>query len=69
MTIIYDDLPSAADLLKTMAKAEAEKASEEMRRHAAAEAEKKELLEHLRRPSGVSDEERLQRALPSSNVR
>jgi hypothetical protein len=62
MTINYDDLPSAEDLLKTMAKAEAEKASEEMRRHAAAEAEKKELLEQLRRPSGVSDEERLQRA-------
>ena len=56
------DLPSAADCLKEMAKVEAARASEEMHKHVAAEAEKKELLDRLRRPSGVSDEERLKRA-------
>jgi hypothetical protein len=63
MTAALDDLvPSAADCRKTIALAEAEKASALMRREAAAEAEKKELLERLEKPSGVSDEERLKRA-------
>jgi len=58
----HEDLPSAADCLKKIAQVEAENASQDIRKHAAAEAEKNELLEHLRKPSGVSDEERLQRA-------
>src|SRR6516164_11559580 len=63
MTPALDDvLPSAADCMKKIAVAEAEKASALMRREAAAEAEKKELLERLEKPSGVSDEERLKRA-------
>jgi len=63
MAINVDDvLPSAADCKKKMAEAEAEKASEYMRKQAAAEAEKKALFDHLQKPSGVSDEERLKRA-------
>jgi len=59
---IEDLLPTAADCMKQMALAEAEKASDEARKHAAAEAEKKALLERLQKPSGVSDEERLKKA-------
>ena len=63
MTTTADNLlPTAEDCKKRMADAEAEKASEYMRKHAAAEAEKKALLDQLRGPSGVSDEERLKRA-------
>jgi hypothetical protein len=54
-------LPSAADALKKVTLAEAEKASEERRRQAAADAEKKELLDRLSKPSGVSDADRLER--------
>jgi hypothetical protein len=63
MTTTLDDLvPSAADCMKKIALAEAEKASAYVRRQAAAEAEKKELFERFAKPSGVSDQERLQRA-------
>ena len=63
MTPTLDDLlPTAAECVKTMALAEAEKASEEARKHSAAEAEKKALLERLQKPSGVSDEDRLKKA-------
>ena len=47
--------------MEKLALAEAEKASEEGRKHAAAEAEKKALLDKLTKPSGVSDEEALKR--------
>ena len=57
-----DALPSALDCRKQSALMEAEKASEYMRKRQAAEAEKKELLERLAEPSGVSDEERMKRA-------
>ena len=57
-----DELPSAADNMKKIALAEAEKASAYMRKQAAAEAEKRELLDRFEKPSGVSDEERLKRA-------
>lgn len=63
MTTTMDDvLPTAKDLQKKLALAEAEKAAESARRQAAEEAEKKALLEHLSKPSGVSDEERMKRA-------
>lgn len=62
MTTIDDVLPTAKDLQKTLALAEAEKAAESARRLAAEEAEKKALLDHLQKPSGVSDEERMRRA-------
>jgi hypothetical protein len=57
-----DLLPSAEECSKRMAVAEAEKASEYMRKQAAVEAEKKALLDKLKGPSGVSDDERLKRA-------
>ena len=55
-------LPSAQDCMKKIALAEAEKASAYMRKQAAADAEKRELLDRLAKPSGISDEERLKRA-------
>ena len=54
-------LPTAQEMMEKLALAEAEKASVEARKHAAAEAEKKELLDKLTKPSGVSDEEALRR--------
>ena len=48
--------------MEKLALAEAEKASEAARRHAAAEAEKKALLDKLTAASGVSEEERTKRA-------
>jgi hypothetical protein len=61
-TTLDDVLPSAADCLKKIALAEAEKASAMVRQQSAAEAERAELLDRLSKPSGVSDEERMQRA-------
>jgi hypothetical protein len=58
---IDDLLPNAKDLMQKIALEEAEKASEEMRKLAAAEAEKKALIEQLTKPSGVSDEEGIRR--------
>ena len=55
-------LPTALDCRKKSAVMEAEKASDFMRKRQAAEAEKRELLEKLSKPSGVSDEERMKRA-------
>jgi len=55
-------LPSAEDCNKKMAESEAAKASEYMRKQQAVDAEKKALLDKLKGPSGVSDEERLKRA-------
>jgi hypothetical protein len=63
MTTIDDVLPTAKDLQKKLALAEAEKAAETTRRLAAEEAEKKALLDHLQKPSGVSDDERMKRVL------
>ncbi len=57
-----DVLPSALDCRKQSAEMEAEKASEYMRKLKLIEAEKKELLDKLSKPSGVSDEERMKRA-------
>jgi hypothetical protein len=54
-------LPSAQEMMEKLALAEAKKAEEESRKHAVAEAEKKQLLDNLTKPSGVSDEEALKR--------
>jgi len=54
-------LPTAQEMMEKLALAEGEKASEAARKHAAAEAEKKALLDKLTKPSGVSDEEALKR--------
>jgi hypothetical protein len=57
------ELPSAKDLMRKIALAEAEKASEEMRNRTAAEAEKAALIKQLSMPSGVSEDEGIQRAM------
>src|SRR6188474_1719322 len=62
MAVADDLLPKAVDLRMKIAKVEAEKASDFISKQAAAEAEKKALLEKLENPSGVSDEERMKRA-------
>ena len=58
-----DLLLNAKDLMKKIALAEADKASEDLRNRSAAEAEKKALIEQLSKPSGVSDEEGIRRAV------
>ena len=62
MMTLDDVIPSAGDLRKRRALAEAERAAESARRKAAEDAEKKALLDQLAKPSGVSDEERMKRA-------
>ena len=58
-----DLLPKASDFMKKLALAEAEKAEKEARKHAEGDAEKKALIDHMRKPSGVSDEEGIRRAV------
>jgi len=55
-------LLSAQNLRQKMALAEAAKATEAMKAHEAAEREKREMLEHLMRPSGLSDDEVIAKA-------
>jgi hypothetical protein len=55
-------MPTVKDLQKRLALAEAEKAAEDARREAAAEAEKKALLEQLSKSTGISDDEHMKRA-------
>ena len=62
MANIDDILPTALDCRKVAAEKEAEKVAEFMRRREAAEAEKKALFERFEKPSGVTDEERMERA-------
>jgi hypothetical protein len=59
---IDDLIPSANQIQKEAALREAEKADEYVRRAAAAEAEKRALIERLSRPSGKSEEEKVQLA-------
>jgi hypothetical protein len=54
-------LPSAKEMMEKLALAEAEKAEAATRRQAEVEAEKKLLLEKITKPSGVSDEEAMER--------
>jgi len=56
-------LPSAGDYMKKLALAEAEEASKQARQLAEAEAEKQALLDRIKQPSGLSDEEAIQRAI------
>jgi hypothetical protein len=56
-TNLAERLPSAKDLRKEIAVAEAETASAEMRKRDEAETEKKARIDQLSKPSGVSDEE------------
>ncbi len=64
MTSKPDDLlPPAKDFMKKLASAEADEAAKAAREHQRAEAEKRKLMEQLQRPSGVSDDERIKRAV------
>lgn len=54
-------LPSAEEAMEKLALAEAEKATEAIRREAAVEAERKGLIDRLSKASGVSDDEALKR--------
>jgi len=56
-------VPTAKDLMKQIALREAEKASASVREMSAEEAEKQALMEKFSKASGVSDEDRLKRAL------
>jgi len=56
-------LPSASDYMKKLALAEAEEASKHAHELAEADAEKHALIDRLKKPSGVSDEEAIHRAV------
>jgi hypothetical protein len=56
-------LPSARDFAQKVALAEAEEAAKESRAQHQAELAKKALLDQLQKPSGVSDEEAIKRAV------
>ena len=63
MAVNIDDLlPSAKDIQQQAALKEAGKADEHARRLAAAEAEKRALIEHLTKPSGLTEEEKVRLA-------
>ena len=53
---------SAKELMAKIAKVEGEKASKAMKAHEAAEAEKQAMLDRLARPSGLSDDEVMEKA-------
>lgn len=59
---LEETLPTALDCREIAATREAEKAADYMKRREIADAEKKALLEKLEKPSGVTDEERMERA-------
>ena len=55
-------LPNAKELREKIALAEGAKAAAAMKAHEAAEKEKREMLEHLMRPSGLSDDQVIAKA-------
>ncbi len=59
---IDDLIPSAKEIQKQAALKETQKADEHAKRLAAAEAEKRALIEKLSKPSGLSEEEKVQLA-------
>ena len=61
-TNIDDLLPTATEIQKQAAIREAEKADKEARASAAAEAEKRALIERLSKPSGLSEDEKVKLA-------
>ena len=62
MAKIDDLIPSAKDIQKQAALKEAQKADEHAKRQAAAEAEKQALIDKLSKPSGLSEDEKVQLA-------
>ena len=61
--IPYEIMQKASDIMKKVALAEAEEAAKQARKLAEAEAEKQALLDHFKKPSGISDEEGIRRAI------
>jgi hypothetical protein len=59
---IDDLLPTAKEIQKQAALKEAEKAEQDARRFAAAETEKRALIERLSKPSGLTEDEKVQLA-------
>ncbi|HWW49573.1 MAG TPA: hypothetical protein VNZ94_17220 [Xanthobacteraceae bacterium] len=55
-------LPNAKEILRQAALKEAEKAEQRMRQLAAADAEKRALIDELSKPSGLSEDEKVKRA-------
>ena len=63
MPVNIDDLlPTAQEIQKLVAAKDAEKAEEHAQRLAAAEAEKRALIEQLSKPSGLSEDEKVKLA-------
>lgn len=62
MAKIDDLIPTAKEIQKQAALKEAAKADEHAKRHAAAEAEKQALIDRLNKPSGLTEEEKVQLA-------
>jgi hypothetical protein len=56
-------LPSAKEVKQKIALAEAEEAEKQARMRAEAQAEKKALIDQLSKPSGISDEEAIERGI------
>jgi len=56
-------LPSAKEVRQKIALAEVEEAEKQARTRAEAQAEKKALIDHLSKPSGISEEEAIRRAI------
>ena len=56
-------LPSAKEVMQKIALAEAEEAEKQTRTQAETEAEKKALIDQLSKPSGISEEEAIGRAI------
>jgi hypothetical protein len=56
-------LPSAKEVMGKIALAEAEEAEKQAKLRTDADAEKKALIDHLRQPSGITDEEGIRRAM------
>jgi hypothetical protein len=56
-------LPSAKEVMQKIALAEGEEAERHARMLAQAQAEKKALIDHLSKPSGISDEEAIARGI------
>src|SRR5262245_37301076 len=59
---IDDLIPSAKDIQKQAALKEAEKAEQQAKREAAAEAEKQKLIDKLSKPSGLSEDQKVKLA-------
>src|ERR1700751_190106 len=62
MAKIDDLIPSAKDIQKQAALKEGQKGDEHAKRHAAAEAEKKALIDRLSKPSGLTEDEKVKLA-------